>query len=124
MICGLLTQVAMTAVLLGNQNLTVDHQKDSGKKYCLGTEPSNANAVIILKDEKGNPVLERKIRISEFSHYNNEKDRGSIPANETSVIFSYPRTAQTKKAKSIELNVIEAKFTQSTTLASKKVDTK
>lgn len=116
-LCGAFITLALNATLLGDSSLEVAATHEEPLSDCSArNESSNPNALLSLKDAKGNVVFSQKIRVADFDFYLTETQRGGVPARETTVFVTYPRTPVTSKAKTVELSMIGFPFKQSTRL--------
>jgi hypothetical protein len=124
-LCGAFITLALNATLLGDSSLEVMAAHETPLSDCSArNESTTPNAVLSLKDAKGNTVFSQKIRIADFDFYLSETpansaaetQRGGVPARETTVFVTYPRTTVTAKAKTVELAMIDASFRQSARL--------
>jgi len=79
-------------------------------------EAENPNAVLSLKDARGNVVFSQKIRIADFDFYLNGQQRGGIPARDAVVFVTYPRTKETAKATQVELKMTAFPYKQNARL--------
>ncbi|MES2962441.1 MAG: hypothetical protein V4760_01030, partial [Bdellovibrionota bacterium] len=81
MSCGAITTLALSAVLLGQQNLKVEtRRQDETITVCDSADAINANAVVKLKDSAGRIVLSRRIHVAHLEFYDSPKKRGAFPA--------------------------------------------
>ncbi len=116
-LCGAFVTLALNATLLGDQSLKVASAQEAPLTECSArNEASNPNAVLKLKDAKGNVVFSQTLRIADFDFYLTELQRGGLPAKDAIVFVNYPRTDETAKAKSVELSMTEFPYHQSTRL--------
>lgn len=114
-LCGTVVTLALNATLLGDPSLKISSAREVPLSECSAqNESANPNAVLSLKDAKGNVVYSQKIRVAEFDFYLTETQRGGVPAKDAIVMVNYPRTKETAKAKTIELSMTELDYKQST----------
>jgi hypothetical protein len=119
MICGLLAKMAITATILGQANLKIDNYDRSMKvKYCTTSEPTNANATVVLRDVKGRSIFESRIYVGQMDFYLSGAKRGGVPAKSVSILYSYPVNAKTEKVSKVELKIDGRKFDESAQLQS------
>ena len=114
-ICGAIITLALNAKLLGDPSLKVSSAREVAMSECSAqNESANPNAVLALKDSKGNIVFSQKIRVADFDFYLTTTQRGGVPAKDAIVFFNYPSTKQTRRAKAIELSMLDAPYKQTT----------
>ncbi|MES2856167.1 MAG: hypothetical protein V4692_09900 [Bdellovibrionota bacterium] len=111
--CGLLAKIALTATLLGNQELKIETMDQSSViKHCTATEPENSNATVVLKDALGREVFVSQIRVGQFDFYESPTKRGGVPAKKATFLFSYPVNEKTSAATTIELKLKGRAYSQ------------
>jgi hypothetical protein len=114
-LCGTVITLALNATLLGQQALEVSSAREVPLADCSAqNESENPNAVLSLKDGKGNVVFSQKIRVADFDFYLTETQRGGAPAREAVIFVNVPRTKATAKAKTVELAMNDHDYKQST----------
>ncbi|RYZ67363.1 MAG: hypothetical protein EOP05_17825 [Proteobacteria bacterium] len=133
MACSIVTTLALTATLLGQQSLRLDAQvepKTAG--YCSEqeasvTEPSNPTAIVILKDAGGDVISETKVRVAKaqffdygkltHSHSHGGNVMGGVfPEKQSTFLFKFPRTVRAAQAASVQVQMLDGSYSQTTAL--------
>lgn len=114
-LCGTFTSLALNITLLGTPSVKLQSQTDvPSQTMCQEAEPENANAVVTLKDASGHVVLTQKVRIGDYDFYLTDHQRGGMPARDATILFNYPRTAETARAISVEVKMLTVPFRETT----------
>lgn len=116
--CGTIASLALTATLLGRQELKVERFEDSSPiAACEAEGPSNSNATVKFKDERGRVVFEKKIRIAQTSFYDRADGTGGLhPTKETSFVVTYAMSESVAKAREVSLETHDGSFKRSASL--------
>lgn len=127
MACVSLGALVLTATLLGQQALKIESKTTVLKAPSCATAtadesasqteaPENANATLILKDEKGVRVYESKVAVTRYRYYVNDtrENHGAVggvfPTKQAVLTVKYPLNEATNRAVSVELKTDDGTY--------------